>query len=81
MVSMDRRSASRQKLFDAAVELIAEQGFSATTVDDIALRAGVAKVTVYYNFASKTARVTIRKAIRIKDPNIFILRQMCGTGR
>jgi len=55
MVSMDRRSASRQKLFDAAVELIAEQGFSATTVDDIALRAGVAKGTVYYNFASKTA--------------------------
>jgi AcrR family transcriptional regulator len=52
---MDRRSASRQKLFDAAVELIAEQGFSATTVDDIALRAGVAKGTVYYNFASKTA--------------------------
>jgi AcrR family transcriptional regulator len=60
MVLMDRRSgsrvsASRQKLFDAAVELIAEQGFSATTVDDIALRAGVAKGTVYYNFASKTA--------------------------
>jgi TetR/AcrR family transcriptional regulator, cholesterol catabolism regulator len=54
MVLMDRRSASRQKLFDAAVELIAEQGFSATTVDDIALRAGVAKGTVYYNFASKT---------------------------
>ena len=50
-----RRSASRQKLFEAAVELIAEQGFSATTVDDIALRAGVAKGTVYYNFASKTA--------------------------
>jgi len=30
-------------------------GFSATTVDDIALRAKVAKGTVYYNFASKTA--------------------------
>ncbi len=37
------------------MELIAEQGFSATTVDDIALRANVAKGTVYYNFASKTA--------------------------
>ncbi|RAK33021.1 TetR family transcriptional regulator [Actinoplanes lutulentus] len=35
------------------MELIAEQGFSATTVDDIALRAGVAKGTVYYNFKSK----------------------------
>src|SRR5690242_20775611 len=51
----ERRSASRQRLFEAAVELIAEQGFSATTVDDIAERAGVAKGTVYYNFPSKTA--------------------------
>jgi AcrR family transcriptional regulator len=50
-----RREDTRQRLFEAAVALIAEQGFSATTVDDIALRAGVAKGTVYYNFASKTA--------------------------
>ena len=50
-----RREDTRQRLFEAAVELIAEQGFSATTVDDIALRAEVAKGTVYYNFASKTA--------------------------
>jgi TetR/AcrR family transcriptional regulator, cholesterol catabolism regulator len=50
-----RREGTRQRLYEAAVELIAEQGFSATTVDDIALRANVAKGTVYYNFASKTA--------------------------
>ena len=49
-----RREDTRQRLFVAAVELIAEQGFSATTVDDIAARAGVAKGTVYYNFQSKT---------------------------
>jgi AcrR family transcriptional regulator len=49
-----RREDTRQRLFEAAVELIAEQGFSATTVDDIAARAGVAKGTVYYNFESKT---------------------------
>ncbi|MGW6983353.1 TetR/AcrR family transcriptional regulator [Streptomyces sp. NPDC054932] len=48
-----RRAATRQKLYEAAVTLIAEQGFSATTVDEIAERAGVAKGTVYYNFASK----------------------------
>ncbi|MFD7920410.1 TetR/AcrR family transcriptional regulator [Streptomyces sp. NPDC059740] len=48
-----RRQATRHRLFDAAVTLIAEQGFSATTVDEIADRAGVAKGTVYYNFASK----------------------------
>lgn len=49
-----RRDATRQKLYEAAVTLIAEQGFSATTVDEIAERAGVAKGTVYYNFGSKT---------------------------
>ena len=49
-----RRADTRQRLYEAAVELIAEQGFSATTVDDIALRARVAKGTVYYNFKSKT---------------------------
>lgn len=49
-----RREATRQKLYEAAVTLIAEQGFSSTTVDEIAERAGVAKGTVYYNFASKT---------------------------
>lgn len=49
-----RREATRQKLYEAAVTLIAEKGFSATTVDEIAERAGVAKGTVYYNFASKS---------------------------
>src|SRR6185436_7927502 len=49
-----RRQATRQRLYEAAVTLIAEQGFSATTVDEIAERAGVAKGTVYYNFASKS---------------------------
>lgn len=52
--SSTRRQATRTKLYEAAVTLIAEQGFSATTVDEIAERAGVAKGTVYYNFKSKT---------------------------
>ncbi|OEV08778.1 TetR family transcriptional regulator [Streptomyces nanshensis] len=48
------RVPTREKLFQAAVTLIADQGFSATTVDEIAEQAGVAKGTVYYNFASKS---------------------------
>ncbi|GAA4579317.1 TetR/AcrR family transcriptional regulator [Planotetraspora phitsanulokensis] len=48
-----RRGETRQKIYRAAVELIAEQGFTATTVDAIADRAGVAKGTVFYNFGSK----------------------------
>src|SRR2546423_3542171 len=50
-----RREDTRQKLYEAAVDLIAERGYSATTVDDIAERAGVAKGTVYFNFPSKPA--------------------------
>src|SRR5690349_1517382 len=58
MTQATRRDATRQKLYQAAVTLMAEQGFAATTVDQIAERAGVAKGTVYYNFASKTALYT-----------------------
>jgi AcrR family transcriptional regulator len=50
-----RREVTRQRLLDAAVGLIADQGFTSTTVDQIAERAGVAKGTVYYNFGSKAA--------------------------
>ncbi|MEU6997157.1 TetR/AcrR family transcriptional regulator [Nonomuraea sp. NPDC046570] len=49
------RAETRQKVFAAAIDLIAEQGYSATTVDAIAERAGVAKGTVFYNFGSKEA--------------------------
>ncbi|QKW06006.1 TetR family transcriptional regulator [Streptomyces sp. NA04227] len=52
--SSGRRQATRQKVFEAAVPLLAEKGFAATTVDEIAERAGVAKGTVYYNFESKS---------------------------
>ncbi|NTW38778.1 MAG: TetR/AcrR family transcriptional regulator [Cellulomonadaceae bacterium] len=46
---------TRDAIIDATVALIADQGFSATSVDDIAARAGVAKGSIYYNFGSKTA--------------------------
>lgn len=48
-----RRETTRQRLFDATLSLTAEQGYDATTVDEIAERAGVAKGTVYYNFGGK----------------------------
>lgn len=48
-----KRDDTRDRLFTAAAELIGERGFHGTTVDDIVLRAGVAKGTVYYHFRSK----------------------------
>ncbi|MBC7266563.1 MAG: TetR/AcrR family transcriptional regulator [Coriobacteriia bacterium] len=44
-------ASTREKMFKAALELIADKGVSATTVDEIVERAGVAKGTVYYHFS------------------------------
>ncbi|HKP55810.1 MAG TPA: TetR/AcrR family transcriptional regulator [Polyangiales bacterium] len=45
----------RQELIDAALVLMAKQGFASTSVDDIAREARVAKGTVYLYFDSKDA--------------------------
>lgn len=45
------------RLYQAAVELISEHGYTGTSVDAIVERAGVAKGTVYYHFKSKAELV------------------------
>ncbi|HET7139834.1 MAG TPA: TetR/AcrR family transcriptional regulator [Arthrobacter sp.] len=50
----ERTNATRQKLFDASMELIGERGVAGVTMDEIAAAAGVSKGTVYYNFGSKS---------------------------
>ena len=50
-----RRAEGRQRVFRAAVELFAERGFDATTMDDIADRADVARATVFNYFQRKSA--------------------------
>ncbi len=49
---------TRRHIIEAAVGLIADRGFTATSVDEIAEAAGVAKGSVYYNFGSKTELFT-----------------------
>ncbi|RMI05131.1 TetR/AcrR family transcriptional regulator [Cellulomonas triticagri] len=49
------RRDTRAAIITATVALVSDRGFSATSVDDIAERAGVAKGSVYYNFGSKAA--------------------------
>jgi len=46
-------SDSRAKLLDAAVDLIRARGFSATTVEDICVRAGLTKGGFFHHFRSK----------------------------
>lgn len=48
-----RRAATIAAITRAAGELFAAHGFAATSIDDIARRAGVAKGAVYHHFESK----------------------------
>src|SRR5918912_271539 len=45
----------RQQLLDVARDVFAERGFHATSMDDVALRAGVTKPVLYQHFPSKRA--------------------------
>jgi AcrR family transcriptional regulator len=49
----ERREETRQRIVEAAVELHQALGPAATTVSDIARRAGVGRVTVYRHFADE----------------------------
>ena len=51
---MGRRSDSRQRLMDAAHELIWSYSYGAVTIEAICERAGVKKGSFYYFFASKS---------------------------
>ena len=50
-------TAARQRLYDIAVELIAERGYEATTLREVADRAGVSVGLLYRYFPSKRAVV------------------------
>ena len=51
--SSDRRSATRAKLLDAALDVFAEKGLHGASVDDLAAAAGFTKGALYSNFATK----------------------------
>jgi AcrR family transcriptional regulator len=48
-----RRQLLRDEILQAARELMAEKGFAATSMDDLAARAGISKPTLYSHFATK----------------------------
>ncbi|HEY8457452.1 MAG TPA: TetR family transcriptional regulator [Actinopolymorphaceae bacterium] len=53
MRQAERRAQTRQRLLDAAAEVLARRGFHTATLDEIADAAGYTKGAVYSNFSSK----------------------------
>ena len=66
-----RKEARPQELLDAALELFVEKGFAATRAEEVALRAGVSKGTLYLYYPSKEelfkAVITHHVSARIAD--------------
>lgn len=61
-VNADMRRRSRERLLQATVELVSEHGYEATTLGDIADRAGSARGLISYYFPGK--RELVQTAVR-----------------
>src|SRR5580700_9619578 len=48
-----QREDTRQRIYDAAMEIFRRDGFGAARVDDVARAAGVSHGTFYFHFATK----------------------------
>ena len=58
-----RTRATRRRIVDAAAELFIADGYGATTLEQIAARAGVAVQTVYFHFGNK--RTVLKEAVDV----------------
>lgn len=72
------RASSREVLAEAACELFLEQGFEATSVADIATRAGVSRSSFFNYFASKSDVLWDALDERIDELNVALARDEAG---
>ena len=63
-----RNPRTQQRILNAAADLVLEQGFKALTIDAIAGRAGVGRMTIYRRWPNKAAIVMDAFFARM-DPN------------
>jgi AcrR family transcriptional regulator len=77
-------SRKKQHLLDVATGLFYARGFHATGIDTIIAKAGIAKMTLYNNFASKDALIEAclhQKSLRVMDWMKEGADAAAGTGR
>lgn len=55
MLQVERSERSRTAILEAALELFSRRGYGATSMRDIAARAGISTGSVYHHFADKEA--------------------------
>ena len=72
-----RSAKSHQAMLTATLELLAEAGFDAMSIEAIAARAGVGKTTIYRRYASKAELVAdaieaIREEVVIPDTGTLL---------
>jgi TetR/AcrR family transcriptional regulator, mexJK operon transcriptional repressor len=67
----------REAILQAASDLFHDQGIAATTMESVAERAGVSKMTVYANFADKPALLA---AVFERTTSSFRLPELTGGG-
>jgi AcrR family transcriptional regulator len=82
----ERSAATRRKITDAVAELMAEGAFHASTVEQVADRAGISRATLYQHFGSRLdlidgicerfdatpALLAIRRVIDLPDPEAAV---------
>lgn len=71
-----QKNQTRRRLLDTALDLFHSQGYSATTVDDIAAAAGTTRVTFYAHFPSRRAIM----ATLIDELNVILERDELPNG-
>lgn len=76
-----RAEDTRRKIYEAAMELFREKGFDATTMRDIASKAGVALGGAYYYFSAKDAIVLAFYDEMQESLNEPILESLAGQKR
>jgi AcrR family transcriptional regulator len=76
----EKSAVRRAAILKAALDEFCEKGFTATRVEDVAARAGVAKGTIYLNFKGKQAlfEELIRSTLDVHIARLEAVRLECG---